>query len=387
MGTKLEGTWVGSSGLAAMAVSYSRVESSLSHQLAMPRSEKYWRRLLWLPLLVFLLQPCGGTPPGEPMGEPRARYESSRRRALAWLYSVDVDATSLLQHRIKGKKKLAEALGGYVLFRRHADETERRIIDERVRELMAMPGNRGSLYHDLGKDRTDDTTFKQNSMSYLRVLWLLQQLGHETSDYLGEVRSVKPRLDAHLQKRGPWQRAMFREYYQRFGLEWPSELPVGADNDIGPEVRGQLSVSAYERDRAYALTHEVFVAFDYGDAPTQSRLSAEDLCYLSRILGPLVHRFLVERNDVDLGAELLLCMSYLGLTSSRAYIDGAQRSSAHSTRAPALCSLDAQARVTCRSQESNGCLRPRHLTGPGVSTATNIPREEPCTPRCWQRTH
>jgi hypothetical protein len=242
-----------------------------------------------------------------------------------WLHGVDVDATALLAHRIKGKKKLAEALGGYALFRRHAalEEAERHRIDERVAELMAMPGNRGSLYHDMGEDSTDDTTFKQNSMSYLRVLWLLQQLGHETSDYLAEVRAIKPRLDAHLQRRGPWQRAMFREYYQRFGLEWPRTLAAGADDGIGPEVRGQLSVDAYERDRCYALTHEVFVAFDYGDAPTQSRLSAEDLCYLSRILGPLVQRFLVERNDVDIGAELVLCMSYLGLTSAPEYTDGA----------------------------------------------------------------
>jgi hypothetical protein len=278
----------------------------------------------------------------------RSRYESGRRAALTWLHGVDVDATALLAHRIKGKKKLAEALGGYVLFRRHADEVEQHRIDKRVRELMTMPGNRGSLYHDMGTDRTDDTTFKQNSMSYLRVLWLLQQLGLETSDYLAEVRAIKPRLDAHLQRRGPWQRAMFREYYQRFGLEWPSILAVGADDGIGPEVRGQLSIEAYDRDRGYALTHEVFVAFDYGDAPTQSRLSAEDLCYLSRILGPLVQRFLVERNDVDLGAELVLCMSYLSLTSALVYTDGAQQSSSHSIHGLAKCTLGAQVPVTCK---------------------------------------
>eukprot|EP01044_Picomonas_judraskeda_P023296 COSAG03_NODE_6067_length_1121_cov_0.828767_1_plen_252_part_00 len=240
-------------------------------------------RVLWLWLsLLASLDLCVGRMPDE----PRALYESSRRAALTWLYGVDVDATALMAHRIKGKKKLAEALGGYALFRRHADETEQRRIDERVRQLMAMPGNRGAMYHDLGSVRIDDTTFKQNSMSYLRVLWLLQQLGHETAEYLDEVRSIKPRLDAHLHHRGPWQRAMFREYYQRFGLAWPSSLAVGTDGGIEPEVRGQLGVDAYDRNKGYALTHEVFVAFDYGDAPTQSRFSSKDLCYLSRILPP-----------------------------------------------------------------------------------------------------
>jgi hypothetical protein len=286
--------------------------------------------VLLLLLLLLPLQLLQGAGSVESLAPQRAEFVASRRAALEWLHGLDVDATALMQHRIKGKKKLAEALGGYALFRRHADAAERQQIDDRVRALMALPGNGGRLFHDLGNSTTDDTAFKQNSMSYLRVLWLLRQLGHEPPDYLAEVRAIKPRLDAHLQHRGPWQRAMFHEYYGRFGLQWPSSLPTESNGGIGPEVRGQLDVGKYDRNQAYALTHEIFVAFDYGDSPTQSRLSAVDLCYLARSLGPLVHRFLVAEDDIDIGAELLLSMSYLGLTAAPIYADGASRSAQHS---------------------------------------------------------
>ena len=46
----------------------------------------------------------------------------------------------------------------------------------------------------------------------------MQRFGLNTGPYLAEAMKVKDRLDAHLAGRGPWQRAMFAEYYDRFSL-------------------------------------------------------------------------------------------------------------------------------------------------------------------------
>eukprot|EP01052_Picozoa_sp_SAG31_P009100 SAG31_NODE_471_length_15238_cov_14.684554_8_plen_213_part_00 len=110
-------------------------------------------------------------------------------------------------------------------------------------QVFEVPGNTGNVYHDLAT--VNGKVFKQNSMSYLRVrrhrkvedpklftikssnqhamgyqvAWLMDRIGLDTGPYLEEVTKVKGKLDEHMQNRGPWQRAMFAEYYDRFGLE------------------------------------------------------------------------------------------------------------------------------------------------------------------------
>ena len=41
---------------------------------------------------------------------------------------------------------------------------------------------------------------------------------------------------------------------------------------MGPEIANRLPAAEYARSQLYALTHEVFVAFDYGDS-SHGRLS------------------------------------------------------------------------------------------------------------------
>ncbi len=52
----------------------------------------------------------------------------------------------------------------------------------------------------------------------------MEQLGLNTQAYRQQILKIKPRLDSHFLKRGPWQRAMLGDYYDRFGLEKPAVL-------------------------------------------------------------------------------------------------------------------------------------------------------------------
>jgi hypothetical protein len=92
-------------------------------------------------------------------------------------------------------------------------------------------------------------------------------------------------------------------------------LDVGAIV-MGPEIAGRLPAAEYTRNQLYALTHEVFVAFDYGDANSTARFTPEEDAYVRGVLPPLVQRLLLEGGDVDIGAELLLCMQYHGVRTA-----------------------------------------------------------------------
>jgi hypothetical protein len=250
-----------------------------------------------------------------PANSPRwADYLLLKHKAWAWFDQLDVDPIELLKHGVKGKKKLAEILDAYLSLSQHTtDAMARDRIQQRVAQLAQH--TQRSAYHDMLVN--SDTEFLQNSMSYLRVLWLLEHLGQETTAYRQQLLAVKPRMDEHLKRRGPWQRAMFAEYYARFGLEKPpalSSLPDGV-------IPQRLPLAQYDRDKAYYLTHEVFVAFDYGLQRTQHSFTPEDLAYLRAVL-PVLATASRQQHDQDLLAEILLCMTYLGWQTAQEYCQG-----------------------------------------------------------------
>ena len=265
-----------------------------------------------------------------PTAATKPRYQDylqARQKARAWFDDLEVDSVELLKHRIKGKKKVAEILGVYMHFLNHTkDPQEIAHIADRVKRLVGQTA--GPEYHNMST--CGERELIQNSMSYFRVMWLMREFGLDISSYLEEVRKVKPRMDEHFKKRGPWQRAMFAEYYDRFGLQKPPillsvtgmkkgviarRLPVDRND---PPKTGPVQWPTQDR---YDLTHEVFVAFDYGLERTQTRFDAGDLAYTRKVLPVLARRCIREKNP-DLLAELLSCMTYLGWHSEPAYRDG-----------------------------------------------------------------
>jgi hypothetical protein len=251
-----------------------------------------------------------------PSERPRwSDYLHRKHRAWAWFDQLDVDPVELLKHGVKGQKKLAEILQAYLNLYQHApDATAHERILQRVVQL-ARHTQRSEYHHDMLV--ISDTEFLQNSMSYFRVLWLLEHLEQDTTAYRQRLLTIKPRMDEHLKQRGPWQRTMFAEYYTRFGLEKPPGLSLSIEG----VVIQRLPLTQYNKDKAYHLTHEVFVAFDYGLRRIQSHFTAEDLSYIRTVL-PVLGHAAIQQNAQDLLAEILQCMTYLGWQTEPVYCQG-----------------------------------------------------------------
>lgn len=236
-----------------------------------------------------------------------AEYDQAIGKAMAWVDRLHIDPVALREHGIKGKKKLAEAIAVYSLVLRYEDDPDEvRRFRSRIVELAATTDRPD--YHDM--NTCDAREFKQDSMSYLRVMWLLQRAELDTSGYVDALRSAKERFDAHFSERGPWQRAMFARYYDDFGLEKPPTL--SADSLGSGVVAVRLPVEQYDRFRAYQLTHEIFVAFHYGYVEEQTTFTPQDVAYLAEVLPPLIDRN-IELDDADLLSELVTAMALLGL--------------------------------------------------------------------------
>jgi len=233
-------------------------------------------------------------------------YFQAKAKARAWLDALEVDPVELLSHGVKGKKKLAEILDCYLTLLKHTkDEADRATLRRRVEQLSRKAARPD--YHDMA--RVTDRQFTENSMSYLRVAWLMKLHGINIEEYRKEILKIQPRLDAHLPRRGPWQQAMFLEYYERFALKKPSGLrPVPLRDGV---IARRLSAERYNDNETYDFTHEVFVAFDYGNQWTQSRFSDADLKYIRDTLPKLIGRY-IAADDADLVGELTSCMAYFG---------------------------------------------------------------------------
>jgi hypothetical protein len=243
-------------------------------------------------------------------------YLRAKQKAYAWLDQLHVDPVELNRHGFKGKKKLAEILDAYIVaYRYTTDQAEQARFRQRIIQLARHTHQ--PAYHNMLTN--SDAEFRQNRMSYLRILWLLEYIGLDTADYRQNLHAIKSRLDAYLTKSGPWHQAVFITYYDTFELDKPPTLPAS------PLKQGliarKLPIQQYNRIRTYHLTHEVFAVFDYGFRQTQTVLTPVDHAYLRELLPVLIERARHEHN-ADLLAELLSCMTYLGWQSFPVYHQG-----------------------------------------------------------------
>jgi len=284
------------------------------------------KRVFVIAVLVPLVLGCPSRAQSSGAGsieaqEPRyPEYLLAKQRARAWFDQLEIDAVELLANNVKGKKKVAEILGVYMNFQRHtSDPQEIAAIMARVNFLAEQ--TRRPEYHNMGT--CSNRELIQNSMSYFRVMWMMREFGLDTTHYRAELLKVQQRMDNHMARRGPWQRAMFGEYYDMFGMEKPAflknvkmkdgviakRLPANKyDQPYKDPKSGQTRTS---KQNSYDLTHEVFVAYNYGLERKQNRFSVEDMQYTREVLPVLVVRYIQEGNP-DLLAEMLSCMTYLG---------------------------------------------------------------------------
>lgn len=164
----------------------------------------------------------------------------------------------------------------------------------------------------------DDHAFNEDATSYLRAALLLDRMGLDTRRYRRAIEACKARLDAHMKERGPHQRRAFHTYYQHFGLTEPFPLEGALEQGL---VAARADPGKLGRMDAYALTHEVFTAYAFGDELDAAPFTAADRAYLRGALGALGERWLGAR-DADLVAEIVTCLRMLRMVGEPVYTRG-----------------------------------------------------------------
>ncbi len=163
----------------------------------------------------------------------------------------------------------------------------------------------------------DDREFHEDATSYLRAAVLLDGLGVDISRYRAGIAAVKGRLDAHMRERGPHQRRAFHGYYRHFGLTEPFALEGALDQGL---VARKADPASLARLDVYALTHEVYAAYDFGERLDEEPFADPERLYLRSALPRLAATWR-DRHDPDLVAELTACLRYLRFTGDTEYAE------------------------------------------------------------------
>eukprot|EP00808_Paulinella_micropora_P017197 g80702.t1 len=255
----------------------------------------------------------------------KADFERVIAAAKGWWSGLKVDAVYLASQGIKGVKKVGESLDlGINLLVYAKTPAERTTVMAQIAELLAQTTQSG--YHQW-MHICKDKQFDENSMSYLRVLKLMSQIRVETSYYRQQLTALVPRLSRRMAGRGAWQKDMFAKYYELFGLPKPpalANLKAASNHQQSQHIPNRTPLSGLQKDTmVYMLTHELYVAFEYGLSPiaVESVYSEADVAYLAKVLPALTTRYIAAQN-ADLVGELLTCMQYVKLTERPAYRQG-----------------------------------------------------------------
>lgn len=245
-------------------------------------------------------------------------YKEALKRTTNFAYNLEFDLDYIRNKGLADKKFLAEYLGLFSKLYKVASTSEKEQIKQKIKpyyeETLQIK------FHNMAN--VNDKLFKKNSMSYMRILWLLNKLDFDTSFYRNELAKVQKRMDDHMSKRGEWQKAVFEKYYTFFNIKKPTLLKY-ANKFKGP-ISYRKPLSFYDKVKAYNLTHFVFVAYDYGNKKTQTRFSEKDIDYLATILPQLIANFETKRND-DIVGELLTCLVLINKTETTSFKKSYQR--------------------------------------------------------------
>ena len=244
----------------------------------------------------------------------RPKYDQVIKKVETYLDTFSIDPMALRKQGTKGRKKLVELLDAYVALHRYARGQRKALMLERFRKAAAVTGR--ADYHDMGT--VGDRQFKQDATSYLRACYLMGKMGLDTRSYKAEIRKIKPRLDAHMYRRGPHQRMAFKYYYEQFNMPLSAKLKEPFADTITSKRSNPYLLNL---NQVYDLTHEVFVPCDYGGKLDTTFFSRADRAYLRRALEVSTTIYLGKR-QVDIVGELLASLRFLGETDLTVYRDG-----------------------------------------------------------------
>jgi len=240
-------------------------------------------------------------------------YEQAIKRTTKFANELDFNLDYIRKKGLADKKFLAEFLGMYLKLQKSATTAqEKEVIYKRIEPYYKKTLE--SSFHNMAK--VDDKLFKKNSMSYMRIMWLLKEMGFDITEYKQELAKVQKRMDNHMPRRGEWQRAVFDKYYDYFKIKKPVVLQ-NAKRLKGP-ITTRKPLEFYKRTKAYVLTHFLFAAYDYGNKKTQTRFSKADIEYIKTIVPQIIKKFELKQND-DIVAELLTCLIFIEETETNEF--------------------------------------------------------------------
>ena len=279
-------------------------------------NDKYLNKSITFIIILFLIlySTSGCLDNGnDEKSEFEQKIDQINSKAVKWLETLDVDPIKLRYDLgLKGKKKFVELLDSYlVLYQTEEDQNKKAEYLNKVQMLTNVTNE--IKYHDLSV--INDTIFKQDSTSYLRAWYIMSKFGLNTSYYDDEIYKVIPRINTHLPTRGINQKMVFVFYYQELG--YPIVYTVEELFNLS-EIRKGVPKEKLDNLTLYYITHEVFVLHDINNTEL---LTSDDLRYLNDIIPYHINRTIAE-NNVDLLAELIMIMTYLGFHEMAVYKTG-----------------------------------------------------------------
>ena len=242
----------------------------------------------------------------------QTEVEEINIKALAWADTLDVDPIQLSKEMgIKGKKKFVELLDIYLcLYQTTDDPLKKEEYKQKVEELVMV--TKDKRYHDL--NNIDDTQFRQNSTSYLRAWYIINEFGINTSYYVEEIERVLPRINSHLPGRGINKKFAFVLYYHKLCYTIDYNMEDLFNSSV---IRSQMEILNLSELDVYFITHEIFFLNDDNKI---NILTSDDFEYLTKTLVYQVNKTIAEEN-VDLLAELIMIMTYLNFKEMDEYYD------------------------------------------------------------------
>lgn len=241
-------------------------------------------------------------------------YPIAKEKAYNWVNNLNFDLDYISNKKLGSKKFLAEYLGFYwKIYKNTGDEDLKQKIKTKL--LPYYQYTTKKKYHNM--HIIDDKSFKKNSMSYLRVMWLLQELDFDISFYNKNVKQILGRMNTHLSSRGNWQKEVFKEYYTIFSYKLPKILQTTKINN--GVIDRELAFEKYKKNNAYSFAHFVFAAFEYGHKTTQNRFSEKNILYINKTLPKFTKYYREVKPNIDLLGEFVTCMVFMGNTESEEF--------------------------------------------------------------------
>lgn len=255
------------------------------------------------------------------------KYESVKTNAIKFLDSIKQKINPITlreRHNMKGKKHFVEYLNAYLfLYQTAKTDKEKNYYKKKVKEII-LPVYKKE-YHNLAE--IPFKQFKEDIISYLNACRILDIFGFDTKLYKKEINKIIPLIinKEHLNQRGVDNNMTitfclkelgftggysYCECYQMPGCvlrEHPNLCNINWDNP-------------WEKTKIYDLTHEIFSLTNYGTTKIQCA-NENDIIYAKEIIPKLIS-MCIEKKDMDILAELIISLHYLGIKNIKEYDAG-----------------------------------------------------------------